>query len=185
MMPGMGPGMVPGMKPGYGKGPCNGTTHTIAAGETLQDIAQKYGMAVEELLRVNPSFNPNYYRAGDTLCIPRRYNADTQAVMMYTIEPGDTLSDICIKCNTSVDVLRYGNPGFDCRNPAAGTRLRICPMPCEPRCQGVRSQMIPEGMDLVSCAGALGVGTDDLLLANPNYQPCRFTGGNTICLPDA
>lgn len=164
--------------------PGEGTPHVIAAGETLQDIAGRYGLTVEELLSANPSLNPNYYRAGDLIQVPQA-NADAQPAMMYTIEPEDTLGSICIKCNTSVDMLRLGNPGFNPGRLTAGTRLRICPVPCEPRCVGVRSQMIPEGMDLVSCARALGVTTDELLMANPHLPPCRFTGGNAICLPDA
>lgn len=188
MNPGLQDGsLVPGQTICVPRGmPCDGKTHIISAGETLEHIAHHYGISMDDLLRANPMLNPGNYRAGDRVCIPHRKETDGEyACMMYTVEHGDTLCGICIKCNTSVDVLRYGNPGINLRQLVPGTRLRICPTPCESSCKPVRKHVIPRGMDLVSCSRALGVSMDALLMANPSLPPCRFTGGTAICLPDS
>lgn len=46
-----------------------GTTHTVAAGETLGSIARRYGVGVDELARANDISNPNRIQVGQKLTI--------------------------------------------------------------------------------------------------------------------
>lgn len=46
-------------------------THTIAAGETLADIAARYGLSVDELAQANALRNRNQLSPGRTLVLPR------------------------------------------------------------------------------------------------------------------
>ncbi|MBM7556353.1 LysM peptidoglycan-binding domain-containing protein [Halanaerobacter jeridensis] len=50
---------------------CKGETYTVQAGYTLNQIAQKYRVTLEELLAVNPQIeNPNLIFVGQIICIP-------------------------------------------------------------------------------------------------------------------
>ena len=46
-------------------------TCTVAGGDTLWGIAQRYGVALEDLLRANPNIkNPNLVRVGEQVTLP-------------------------------------------------------------------------------------------------------------------
>ena len=47
-----------------------GTTHTVASGETLSEIAAQYGVAVESILSLNNLTDPNSIVVGQELVIP-------------------------------------------------------------------------------------------------------------------
>ncbi len=46
-----------------------GRSHTVAEGETISSIAAKYGVAVDELIRINGITNPNSVKAGQKLIL--------------------------------------------------------------------------------------------------------------------
>jgi len=49
----------------------NETTHTVQHGETLSEIAQRYGASVAELMSANPNIhNPNVIYPGQHVWIP-------------------------------------------------------------------------------------------------------------------
>ena len=113
--------------------------HVIKRGETLSDIAEKYGIIMSELIRINNISNPRRIRAGSYLMVPVNESADSgedfviePAYMKspslpkklrvrkykppsgyrkyyYTIKPGDSLSEIAEMFNTSVGKLRSWN----------------------------------------------------------------------------
>ena len=48
----------------------SGRTHTVASGENLSKISQRYGVTTDALMRANNITNPNFVRAGQKLTIP-------------------------------------------------------------------------------------------------------------------
>lgn len=168
--------------------PCPGTLYVIRPGDTLVGIARVHGITIADLLAANPQVNPNYYRVGDTLCIPEarppQHNPCRQGAVLYVVEEGDTLADICVKAGTSVQALWEENPGFDPTRLTAGQQLCVVPMNCQPACPEDRQAKIRPGRDLFGAAEDFGFTADELLLANPAFPPCYFTGGNLICLPE-
>lgn len=46
--------------------------HTVAAGETIEKIAGRYGVSVNSVLDANPGVNPRRIRPGQTLVVPSR-----------------------------------------------------------------------------------------------------------------
>ncbi|MDH5823441.1 LysM peptidoglycan-binding domain-containing protein [Luteimonas sp. RD2P54] len=83
--------------------------HTIARGETLGALAQRYGVGVDALLQSNPQIrNPDLIYAGDRLSIP---DGGQQS---YQVRSGDTLGAIARTHGTTVEALAAAN---NIRNP--------------------------------------------------------------------
>ena len=83
--------------------------HVVERGETLSEIAQRYGTDVAALLAANPQVrNPDVIYPGDTLAIP----AGAGGVV---VRPGDTLWGIASAHGTTVPALLAVNPRI--RNP--------------------------------------------------------------------
>jgi len=65
-----GPACTPQFGPPYPP-PCTCTTYyTIVSGDTLTRIGMRFGVSPWRIAECNSIYNPNYIRAGDTLCIP-------------------------------------------------------------------------------------------------------------------
>lgn len=76
-------------------------THTVVQGETLSDIANKYGTTYQELAKYNGIANPNLIRVGQKIKIPGEF---------YTVKNGDTLSKIADNYGTTYQALaKYNN----------------------------------------------------------------------------
>ncbi|MDD4694356.1 MAG: LysM peptidoglycan-binding domain-containing protein, partial [Firmicutes bacterium] len=116
--------------PGTGPGPCpGGTLYTIQAGDTLYSLAQRYNTTVDAIIRANPGIDPNNLRIGQVICIPRatleaESDPDCPGII-YTIRPGDTIYQLAIRYNTTVDRILRFNPGIDPNNLKVGQRICI------------------------------------------------------------
>lgn len=76
-------------------------THVVKEGETVSEIAQRYGKTVEEIVTVNQLSNPNLIYPEQTLVIsPSRKNTS-----YYVVKEGDTLSSIAQQFGISVQKL--------------------------------------------------------------------------------
>jgi len=47
-----------------------GYFYVIKRGETLKDIADRFGITLEQLLQMNPYLNPAYHLVGQTILVP-------------------------------------------------------------------------------------------------------------------
>lgn len=85
------------------------TTYTIQDGDTLSGIAEKFGTTVDRLAELNDIDNPDLIFPGVDLIIElnssETYNSNTVESTTYTIQSGDTLSEIAEKFGTSVNRL--------------------------------------------------------------------------------
>ena len=70
--------------------------YTVKAGDTLSGIATQFNTTYQYLASVNSIDNPNVIYAGQKLIVPQK--ADE---VIYTVQPGDTLSSIASKYNTT------------------------------------------------------------------------------------
>lgn len=102
--------------------------YKIKWGDTLYKIAQKYNTSVTHLVQINNIKNPNLIYAGETIIVSYNHN-DYCKGETYKIKWGDTLSEIAIKYNTTINTLVRLNK---IKNPNliySGETLRL---PCKP-----------------------------------------------------
>ncbi|MYE27889.1 MAG: LysM peptidoglycan-binding domain-containing protein [Chloroflexi bacterium] len=62
-------------------------THIVQRGETLQVIAQRYGLSWQTLARANNIANPNLIYAGQALIVPASSQPDATPVLIPTAQP--------------------------------------------------------------------------------------------------
>ena len=87
-------------------------TYTVKAGDTLQSIANQFGLTIRELVVANPQL----IKPGLTLNIPApvaipntgETNSPSQP-RIYKVQPGDTLTLIAIKFGTTVAAIAAAN----------------------------------------------------------------------------
>ena len=94
-------------------------SHTVAAGDSFESIANKYGVTVRELVTANPQL----LKIGDKLVVPVPVaipqesgvgdggagTATRPATRTYTVKRGDTLSGIAVRFGTTVAALAAAN----------------------------------------------------------------------------
>lgn len=77
--------------------------HVVQSGETINTIAQKYGVSADRLMIENDIKDPGRLVVGETIVI-------LYPEIVYTIQEGDTLNDIAEKYDVSVMQLLRNNP---------------------------------------------------------------------------
>ena len=84
-------------------------TYTVVYGDTLSEIAAKYGIGTSTLASLNGITNPNLIYVGQVLKIPSSSNNTTSVTggnfKSYTVVAGDTLSEIAVKYGVSISDL--------------------------------------------------------------------------------
>ncbi len=80
-----------------------GRDYQVQRGDTLGELAARYGTDVDTLARLNGITNPDRILAGQTITVPDGGNS-------HTVQRGDTLSAIATANGTSVDALMRANP---------------------------------------------------------------------------
>ena len=78
-------------------------TYIVVKGDTLWEIANRYGVTVEELVELNHLSNPNLIYPGEVLLLPGQ--GENQAKTTYTVVVGDTLWGIANRYGVTVEEL--------------------------------------------------------------------------------
>jgi LysM repeat protein len=88
------------------------TTYLVEAGDTLWDIAAEFEVDILLLMAVNNISDPSQIFAGQELIIPppgserptsTPYSATPGTVIVYVVEPGDTLASIASRFDTTIE----------------------------------------------------------------------------------
>ena len=150
-----------------------GSFYKMRSGDTLPDVAARFGVSLSRLLKANPYLDARECVAGQMIIIP-------SGVRVYTVKVGQRqrLSDILRIYDMSVKELRELNPGLDVFSLKPGERLRVL----DGR-RVTRGYLISEGENLSTIAGKFGVSMAELLRANQNLRPQEFSAGVRISIP--
>ncbi len=106
----------------------NGSTiyYIVGSGDTLSKIADEYNVTVQSIAEENNINNPNLIYVGQRIMIETiRYNVHATGNTIYQIRYGDTLSQIAMDYNTTIEELVRLN---NIQNPNliyVGEKLRI------------------------------------------------------------
>lgn len=95
--------------------------YIVIKGDTLSKIASKYNTTVSDLVQINKIGNPNVIYENQLIKVPVKSSDN----IIYTVQKGDTLSNIAIKYNTSVDSIVKLNSISDKNKIYIGQVLKI------------------------------------------------------------
>ena len=120
--------------------------YTVSPGDTLQLIAQVFGVSTAQIQRINGIADPSVLRAGDELRIPVLPGTEAERIAasldqpeedfagpppgeQYVIGPGDTLVDIGVRVGIDWQELQRYNrlSEFEANNLVVGNTLVIPP----------------------------------------------------------
>lgn len=105
-----------------GKSTAEATEYTVQSGDTLSGIAQKFNTTVDALVRLNNIKDRNLINTNQVLKITE---GQIEAAGEYTIQAGDTLSDIAEKYGTTVEELAKLNGIEDANMIITGHVLKL------------------------------------------------------------
>jgi LysM repeat protein len=90
--------------------------HDVEEGETLSDIAELYGVSMDEILALNPEVDPELINAGQVLLVPADAAAGQEGAdakegefLVHVVNTGETLSSIAEEYGVSVALIRTAN----------------------------------------------------------------------------
>lgn len=107
------------------------TTHVVGSGESLSVIADRYGLSVDQLAAANGLTDANQVWAGSLLRVaaepppPPGVGGGGGDGGSYTIQPGDSLSDIAGQFGTTTSDIVEANGLEDANRIIAGRKLEI------------------------------------------------------------
>jgi LysM repeat protein len=104
--------------------------YTVQSGDTLYEIANKYGTTVQEIADINQIANPNLIYPGQILKILTNstvYGSETRGTgsITYTVQRGNTLSQIANSYGVTVEQIVETNDIQDPNLIYPGEKLRI------------------------------------------------------------
>lgn len=167
--------------------------YTIKRGDTLWDIARKYGTTIEEIEKINNIQNPNLIYPGQILRIltnSTMQGSETRGAgsITYTIKIGDTLSKIARIYGVSVSHIVEIN---DIENPNLiypGQKLRITEStnmnlnPVSQDTQNHYTYVVRRGDTLWGIARRYGVSVKYLVRINNISNPSLIYPGRTLII---
>ncbi len=103
----------------------NNENYIVKRGDTLTKIALKYGTTVSAIARLNGIKNPNLIYIGQILQIPNTSNNTVTSTINYTIQRGDTLSEIASRYGTTVNILANLNGISNPNRIYAGNIIKV------------------------------------------------------------
>ena len=105
-------------------------TYIVQSGDTLSQIAARYGTTVQEIVNLNGITNPNLIFPGEKLKIITNSNIQGQQTgdtgsIIYTVQRGNTLSQIAQKFGTTVQEIASVNKISNVNLIFPGEKLKI------------------------------------------------------------
>jgi membrane-bound lytic murein transglycosylase D len=138
--------------------------HEVRPGEAVSTIARRYGVSLQRLVSINDLPSADHVRAGQTLRLPLSSEIDgyDPSKPVYTVRPGDTLSDIAARAGMSSAALAARNGIDNPRSIQPGQQLRVDSMAPKPATTASAASGEAESNNTVEDEGAQGFATSPL-----------------------
>ena len=157
----------------------------IKKGDTLSQIAIDYNTTIEKLVEINNIRNPNLIYAGNRLLVPvtnsnssDQENGENQLqdYQIYTVKKGNTLSQIAINYNTTVEKIVSLNNITNPNLIYIGQNIKIPIV----RYSGNTTYTIKRGDTLYSISRRYNTTVANLVRINRIKNPNLIYAGNVI-----
>ena len=156
----------------------------VKRGETLSEIADRYGTTINRLMEMNGLRDANDLWAGSRIKVPGNvYSGGGSG--NYTVKAGETLSEIADRYGTSVDRLVQLNGLRDANDLWAGSRIQVPGASARPRVavnKNAKTHRVQPGESLSSIADRYGVSMQRLIAINGISNPNQVMAGSTLTL---
>jgi len=156
------------------------TTYTVQSGDTIIGIANAFDVTVDAILIRNGLISPNDIRVGQTLIIPLGAVALPST---HVVQPGENLTDIAIRYNTTVEALTTTNIITTPNNLVPGQVLTL------PATGGAQvfptTYIVDTGDTLRNIAARYGTTWEILAQYNGIATPNYIQAGTVINIPPA
>lgn len=162
------------------------TEHVVKSGETLSEIAERYGLSVQKLMQLNGIEDADLVEAGTKLKLPDGAKAktggsgsDSRAQAGHTVSSGETLSEIAERYSISVRELMELNGLEDADLVQVGQRLKV------PGAKAGRVHVVQPGETLTQIAGRYEVPVAQLVSLNKLESPDTLRAGTELTVRPA
>ncbi|RZN97620.1 MAG: LysM peptidoglycan-binding domain-containing protein [Synechococcus sp. MED-G134] len=165
---------------------------TVRSGETLSDIADRYGVSVGTLMRMNGIRNPDLVEAGSRLQVPGP--TVTAGSGRHRVNSGETLSSIASQYRVSSRDLMALNNLRNANHVEVGQTLRLPNNAVMPRpafkpvavtpIQGATEHTVAKGQTLTQIAKAYKLPVASLISINELTDPNKVEVGTRLYLTD-
>jgi LysM repeat protein len=168
----------------------------VKPGETLSEIAERYGTSVERLMKLNGLRSPQDLWAGSRIQVPGASGVSggrtgSAGSGNYTVKSGETLSEIAERYGTSVERLMQINGLRSPQDLWAGSRIQVPgaggssgrPTNSRPPVnRNAREHQVQPGETLSEIAERYTIPMDRLVALNGLRQPDDLQVGTTLKL---
>ncbi len=167
---------------------------TVKEGETLSEIADHYGLTVNQLMKLNGLNNADHVEAGQTINVPGASagrsgsrGSGGSASGHVTVQDGDTLSEIADRHGMSVNQLMKLNGLGNADHVETGQTLLVnAPSKSSSTGSGFRKgaseHVVRSGESLSVIADGYGIGMNKLIAINGISDPDHVEAGTRLKL---
>lgn len=167
--------------------------HVVQRGETLSQIAQRYGLSTGQLSDVNQITNPSSIWVGQRLIIPTDgYDGTLTVQAIHQVKPGETLRTIANRYGTSIDALLQLNNITNPNLIYVGQPIKVHADSQEAIIAPPSSENLPSlihtvqrGETLYGIATTYGVSMVDIQQVNQITNPSRIYTGQQLTIVGA
>ena len=159
----------------------------VKPGDTLSELAERYGTTVDRLMQLNNLRSPDDVWAGSRLQVPGAGGGSRSGTGNYTVKAGETLSEIAVRYGTTVDRLMQLN---SLRNPEdlwAGSRIQVpgagSSSSTAARSSGQANYTVKSGETLSELAERYNTSVQRLVQINNLNSPDDLWAGSRIQVP--
>lgn len=174
--------------------------HTVTKGQSLYSISSMYNVTIEDLVRLNPGCEKQI-RAGEALKIPQANSGSNQGKpTFHTIQAGETLYQLTIKYNVTVQAICAANPGLSASNFRIGQVIAIPAQagiePSKENLAEAASQQttvkenewrdmhkVERKETIFSISREYGITEEELIAANPELRKGKLKKGSFLFIP--
>lgn len=174
--------------------------HTVTKGQSLYSISTMYNVTMEDLIRLNPGCEKQI-RAGESLKIPQANSGSNQGKpTFHTIQAGETLYQLTLKYNVTVQAICTANPGLSASNFRIGQVISI---PAQTAIQPAKENLsetaaqtssgkktdwrdmhkVERKGTIFSISRQYGISEEELIAANPELKKGKLKRGSFLFIP--